>query len=144
MAMQSGCHGVMMQGAEAHPLRRLQQGARASWFVSATTPLSARKQWIGGQLRTLGTLTLDAGAAKAVQAGASLLPVGVTAVAGAFGRGDCVQLRDANAQEIGCGLIAYTADELRLIQGKRTSDFAALLGYDGRAACIHRDDMVLR
>jgi glutamate 5-kinase len=144
MAMQAGCHLVIMKGDAPHPLRRLASGERATWFISATTPLSARKQWIGGQLRAMGSLTLDAGAVRALAQGSSLLPVGVVGAQGDFQRGDLVMMCDTSAKEIGRGLSAYSAEELRMIQGKRTQDFAALLGYEGRGACVHRDDMVVQ
>ena len=61
-----------------------------TWFRAEASPLTARKQWIAGGLRPAGALTVDAGAARALAAGKSLLPAGVTAAEGDFGRGDLV------------------------------------------------------
>jgi glutamate 5-kinase len=44
---------------------------------------------------------------------------------------------------LGRGLIRYTSDEARAIAGHRSSDIAGILGYEGRAALVHRDDMVV-
>jgi glutamate 5-kinase len=105
--------------------------------------VAARKRWIAGQLEAKGSVQIDAGAVKALLAGKSLLPAGVTRVDGTFERGDAVAIRDAGGREIGRGLSAYAwTDAVRII-GKKSSEIAAILGYEGRAALIHRDDMVL-
>jgi glutamate 5-kinase len=41
------------------------------------------------------------------------------------------------------GLVRYTDDEARAIQGRRSDAIAEILGYPGRAALVHRDDMVV-
>ena len=41
------------------------------------------------------------------------------------------------------GLVAYAGEDAARIIGKKTSEIAAILGYAGRAALVHRDDMVL-
>jgi glutamate 5-kinase len=75
--------------------------------------------------------------------GKSLLPAGVTRVEGNFARGDCVVIRNAQGGEIGRGLVAYDASEAVLIAGRNSQDIESLLGAPGRAAIIHRDDMVV-
>ena len=86
---------------------------------------------------------IDAGAARAITAGNSLLPAGVRRIEGAFKRGDCVLIRTEATGEIGRGLVAYSADKAERIIGKRSSEIEAVLGAPGRAELIHRDDMVL-
>jgi glutamate 5-kinase len=88
-------------------------------------------------------LHVDAGAAKAIANGKSLLPAGVTRVEGNFTSGDCVLIRDARAAEIGRGLVGYDASEAVLIAGRNSQDILRLLGTPGRAAIVHRDDMVV-
>jgi glutamate 5-kinase len=88
-------------------------------------------------------VVVDAGAAKALASGKSLLPAGVTAVEGAFARGDCVAIRDPRGAEIGRGLIAYDAVHAERIKGRNSRDIAHILGVPGRAEMIHRDDMAL-
>ena len=75
--------------------------------------------------------------------GKSLLPAGVTAVSGAFGRGDPVAILGPSGDRLGIGLTRYTRDEATAIRGRQSGEIEAILGYPGRAALIHRDDMVL-
>ncbi|MDP5350089.1 MAG: glutamate 5-kinase, partial [Paracoccaceae bacterium] len=65
------------------------------------------------------------------------------AVAGRFGRGDPVAILGPDGAALGQGLIRYTAAETNLILGHRSDEIETLLGYPGRAALIHRDDMAL-
>jgi glutamate 5-kinase len=141
-AMAGGAHLVITQGAVTRPLHALEEGANATWFTAQDDPKAARKRWIAA-MKPTGVLTLDAGAAQALASGKSLLPAGVTAVSGRFGRGDPVELQDANGTTIGQGLIRYASDEAQKIKGQRSTEIEALLGYPGRAALVHRDDMVL-
>ncbi|MEM9437994.1 MAG: glutamate 5-kinase [Pseudomonadota bacterium] len=142
MAMGAGCAMAITLGSRSHPLKALEGGAAATWFVPKDDPAVARKRWISS-MKPRGSLRLDAGAVRALGQGKSLLPAGVTGVAGRFGRGDAVAIEAPDGATIGVGLTRYTSDEAAAIKGHHTQDFAALLGYAGRAALIHRDDMVL-
>jgi glutamate 5-kinase len=86
---------------------------------------------------------VDAGAVTALRAGKSLLPAGVRSVSGAFGRGDPVAILGPDGAMLGKGLVRYTLAEARLIAGHKSGEIPELLGYPGRAALIHRDDMVM-
>src|SRR5215470_2008661 len=92
IAVSAGCHMCISAGHHKHPVRRLEEGARATWFVPTATPVAARKQWIAGTLRPAGALTIDEGALKALRSGKSLLPAGVTGLRGHFERGDTVSV----------------------------------------------------
>jgi glutamate 5-kinase len=94
-------------------------------------------------MKPKGQLRLDAGAVKALQAGKSLLPAGVTEVTGTFGRGEPVAILSPEGVVLGKGLVRYTSAEARAIAGHRSGDIEAILGYQGRAALVHRDDMVV-
>jgi glutamate 5-kinase len=76
-------------------------------------------------------------------AGNSLLPAGVRRIEGQFHRGDTVAIFGSDGREIARGLASYDADEARQIAGRKSSEIEALLGYAGRAAMVHRDDLVL-
>lgn len=143
IAVAAGCRMAITNGHALHPLRGLEEGARATWFLAAATPRAARKQWIAGTLGAQGALLVDEGAVRALREGRSLLPAGVTEVIGEFGRGDAVRIVVAKDHEIGTGLCAYNAREARRIAGLQTSNIEAALGYRGRDEIIHRDDMVL-
>ncbi|MBT4905878.1 MAG: glutamate 5-kinase [Rhodospirillaceae bacterium] len=142
VALQSGCRLVIADGRGTHPLAALADGARATWFVSDGGPHSARKRWIGGALKAEGTITIDAGAARALARGNSLLPAGVTAVDGAFKRGDPVIVCDDAGKELARGLVAYGREDAQRILGRQSGEIENILGYRGREEMIHRDDLV--
>jgi glutamate 5-kinase len=143
IALASGTNMVITSGLVEHPLRGLAEGAPCTWFLAPSDPVAARKRWIAGQLEPKGFVEIDAGAEKALFSGKSLLPAGVVRVGGAFERGDVVVIRSGGGRELGRGLVAYARDDAERIIGKKTREIAAILGYEGRAALIHRDDMVL-
>jgi glutamate 5-kinase len=143
IATSAGTHMVIADGRIAHPVARVGAGGPCTWFLTPSNPMAARKIWIGGSLETKGAVYIDAGAAKALDSGKSLLPAGVTQIEGAFARGDCVAIRNAQGVEIGRGLVAYDAVHAERIKGRNSQDIAHILGTPGRAAMIHRDDMAL-
>lgn len=141
-AVAGGCAMAIMEGSVLRPLQALANGAARTWFVAQSDPQAARKRWINA-MKPRGELRLDAGAVAALRAGKSLLPAGVTAVSGSFGRGDPVAILSPEGDALGKGLVRYTAAEARAIAGHRSGEIEAILGYQGRAALVHRDDMVL-
>ena len=87
---------------------------------------------------------LDEGAAQVLKAqGKSLLPVGVRALEGSFGRGDLVVCVDSAGNEVARGLCNYDADDARRILGAKSDEIAARLGGPGEPEMIHRDNLVL-
>jgi glutamate 5-kinase len=86
---------------------------------------------------------IDAGAVAALRRGNSLLPVGVIRVEGQFARGDAVIVRGPDGAEIGRGLVAYDAPDADKVKGRPSSDILLVLGIEGRAEMIHRDDLAL-
>ena len=148
IALAAGCRMAIARGNRPHPLAALmtppdQGGALASWFVPGAEPRTARKRWIAGSLKPLGTLQVDSGAVSALRRGGSLLPAGLTAVEGSFERGDLVLVRGPDGGPVARGLSAYAAEEARAIQGRKSAEIEAILGWRGRDELIHRDDMVL-
>jgi glutamate 5-kinase len=141
VATEAGCAMAITLGSPDNPLKRLDEGAPATWFSAQTTPQAARKRWIAA-MKPQGEITVDAGAARALSQGKSLLPAGVTGVAGQFGRGDPVAVLGPEGHRLCAGLTRYTAAEARAIRGHRSADIEAILGYKGRSVLIHRDDMV--
>ncbi|NEX48331.1 glutamate 5-kinase [Pseudotabrizicola algicola] len=141
-AIAGGCAMAIMEGSVLRPLTALANGAQRTWFVAQADPQLARKRWINA-MKPRGELVLDAGAVTALQAGKSLLPAGVTRVTGSFGRGEPVSILSPEGVVLGKGLVRYTAAEAKAIAGHRSGDIAGILGYQGRAALVHRDDMVI-
>jgi glutamate 5-kinase len=143
IATTSGTHMVIASGRVEHPLRAIAQGTPCTWFLTPANPVTARKRWIAGSLEPRGTLTVDAGAVTALRSGRSLLPAGVIRVDGRFARGDAVVVRGPDGGEVGRGLVAYDAEDAERIKGRSSSDIALILGLEGRAEMIHRDDLVI-
>lgn len=141
-AVAGGCAMAIMEGSVLRPLQALAQGANRTWFIAQGDPQAARKRWINA-MKPRGELRLDAGAVAAMAQGKSLLPAGVTAVTGTFGRGDPVALVSPEGDILGKGLVRYTAVEAKAIAGHRSGEIEAILGYQGRAALVHRDDLVI-
>jgi glutamate 5-kinase len=143
IATSAGCAMIIASGKVDHPLRAIVEGARHSWFAPSSKPVTAWKTWIAGKLAPAGRLTIDEGAERALMSGKSLLPAGVRAVDGDFARGDTIAVMSLDGREIARGLSSYDGQEARLISGKKSADIEAILGYSGRAAMVHRDDMVM-
>ncbi|HTO32871.1 MAG TPA: glutamate 5-kinase [Pararhizobium sp.] len=143
IATGAGCAMIIASGKVDHPLQAIGEGARSSWFAPSGSPVTARKTWIAGQLLPAGSLAIDSGAENALRSGKSLLPAGVRQVTGSFSRGDTIAIIGAEGREIARGLAGYDADEARQIAGKKSAEIVVILGYAGRAAMVHRDDMVM-
>jgi glutamate 5-kinase len=141
-AVAGGCAMAIMEGSVLRPLAALANGANRTWFLAQGDPQAARKRWINA-MKPKGEVQLDAGAARALGQGKSLLPAGVVSVSGTFGRGDPVAILGPSGDVLGKGLVRYTVAEATAIAGHRSGQIEAILGYAGRAALIHRDDMVV-
>lgn len=141
-ATAAGCALAITEGSVMRPLSALSGGAPATWFTAHTDPKAARKRWIAA-LKPRGSVAVDAGAVAALSRGKSLLPAGVTGVDGGFGRGDSIAILGPDGRVLGHGLVRYTAQEIAQIMGCQSDRIETLLGYPGRAAVIHRDDMAI-
>ena len=138
-----GCATIVASGHEERPIARLREGARATVFAARGTPGTAYKQWIAGTLAPAGSVTIDDGAVNALRSGRSLLPAGITSVAGSFERGVCLHVLDPHGREVARGISAYTSAEAQAIIGCGSDAIEAKLGFAGPAELIHRDDMVM-
>jgi glutamate 5-kinase len=143
IALGAGCNMVIASGHERHPLRRVVDGARCTWFLASASALQSRKRWIAGTLQPTGRLVVDDGAVAALSKGKSLLPAGVRRVDGSFTRGDTVSIVTARGHEIARGLVAYDAGDAARIAGLKSGEIEKVLGFRGRDELVHRDDMVL-
>ena len=142
IAMQGGCAMAVTRGDRIRPLAALADGAKATWFLPRAERSAARKDWIAG-MKPVGTIVVDPGAVVALHKGRSLLPAGVTTVIGEFSRGDPVEITDPSGNVLGSALVAYGSDDARAIAGVRSDCIPDILGYPGRTAMVHRDDMVM-
>jgi glutamate 5-kinase len=141
----SGAHTVIAWGREEDVLTRLAHGEAIGTQPTAQTgQLNARKQWMTDHLHTAGKVVLDAGAIeKLTREGKSLLPIGVVAVDGQFGRGAVITCVSEGGVPVARGLTNYTSSEARLIMRKPSSEIATILGFAEGAELIHRDNLVL-
>jgi glutamate 5-kinase len=143
IAVGAGCHLCIAKGADPHPLKRIEDGARCTWFVPSSTPSAARKQWIAGTLRPAGAIIVDEGAVRALMQGKSLLPAGVTRAVGRFDRGDTVSILGPDGVEVARGICAYSDGDAARIIGRRSAEIERVLGFRGRDEIVHRDDLVV-
>jgi glutamate 5-kinase len=143
IATKSGTAMIIAKGSAAHPLQSLRQGGQHTLFDAVQSRSQARKRWIMNTLAVSGALHVDAGAARALATGKSLLPIGVTKVDGDFGRGDAVAILDPDGREIARGLVGLDSDEARLVRGRRSTAIAGLIDHADRNELVHRDNLVL-
>jgi len=146
LATRSGTTVVIAQGSHPDVLLDLAgPDARSlgTWFQPSSSHVESRKRWILSD-RAQGALTVDEGASRILQAGgASLLPVGVTALEGTFERGVIVRVLNPAGAEIARGLTNYSARSLERILGCQSGEIEARLGYTYGDEVIHRDHLVL-
>jgi glutamate 5-kinase len=145
-AAAAGIPMVIGSGREAGTLARILAGETVgTYFAPRADRLTARKRWIAFAVPPQGRLTVDAGALSALtHHGRSLLPSGLVSVDGEFAAGDVVAVLEAGGRkEFARGLVNFDADELRRLQGARTLEIEARLGYKAVDEVIHRDNLVI-
>ena len=138
IANAAGAHLAIASGRIDRPLST---PARHTLFVAERTA-TARKAWLAGGLTARGTIHVDAGAARALRHGASLLAAGSLRLEGDFARGDLVSIAGPEGM-VARGLSEYDAAEARMLLGRKSDEHAAILGHEPRAALVHRDHMAL-
>lgn len=143
IATQAGTAMIIARGTTDHPLKALSAGGRHTLFVPAVNTADARKRWILGTLEVAGTICVDAGAAKALIAGKSLLPIGVTKVLGDFSRGDTVSIVTTDGKEIARGLVGMSKEDANLAKGKKSDAIHAMFGELNRTELVHADNLAL-
>lgn len=144
-AARSGAATVIANGRTENVLSRLRMGDElGSLLVPDLKPQAARKRWLASHQQTRGVLVIDAGAKQAlVEAGRSLLPVGVTAVRGTFARGDIVAIETHDGSRVATGLVNYSAEQSRQMTGQSTGELRASGLLVEGDALVHRDNMAL-
>ncbi len=137
---------VIADGREQDVLQRILDGEElGTLFVPSERAMRARKQWIATAIEPAGEIVVDDGARRALtdKDGSSLLPVGIVAVEGRFEAGDLVRIVTEDGQEFARGLVNYSGEEVKQIQGAHTRQISKILGHVGDEEVIHRDNMVL-
>ncbi|MFZ5562678.1 MAG: glutamate 5-kinase [Thermodesulfobacteriota bacterium] len=142
------CSGVPMIIANGHRKNILSDlfagKPLGTFFPPMAQKLCSRKRWIAFSSKTKGALTVDSGAAGAiVKKGKSLLPGGIRDVSGDFSQGAAVDVFSESGERLGVGLVNYSAQEIRAIQGLKTSMIEKALGSKPYDEVIHRNNLVL-
>jgi glutamate 5-kinase len=145
LAARSGAHTLIAAGQEPQILTRLLDGENlGTWLQAEVSPMTARKRWIAGQLRSKGDIVIDSGAVHALrQHGVSLLAAGVLSVRGDFRRGDVVRCLDQNNEIVAQGLSNYGVAEVAAIKGLASGAYRQAIGYAAEEEVVHRDNLVL-
>jgi glutamate 5-kinase len=142
IARAAGCATLITLGSRPHPLKAIEEGAKATLIEAGASPAAAYKAWIAGSLAPQGWVSIDAGAAAALAKGKSLLAAGVRAVEGPFDKGDAVRVRDETGREVARGLVRYDSADAHRIAGLRSDAIEAELGYT-EGPMIHADDLAV-
>jgi glutamate 5-kinase len=144
MATSAGIATVIASGLEPGVIGAAWAGEPAGTrFAPQPSRHSSFKLWLKYAKPSQGTLSVDAGAARALrEGGTSLLPVGVVEVEGSFDAGDAVEIREAGSAPIGKGISNYSAVELRRVMGRKSAQVREVLPRATEEA-VHRDYFVL-
>ena len=143
ICMNSGCHMFLANGSKEYPLKRMVNEKTFTHFTPKISSLDARKKWIIGSLSSSAVISVDAGAAKALLNGKSLLAAGIIKVKGTFDKGENVLIVDQNEKQLARGLASFNSEEIDKIKGKQSKEIEKILGYLSKTEIIHKDDMVL-
>ncbi len=145
VARRAGTDVIIAAGHAPDVISRAVAGeAIGTRFKALKTPLENRKKWIYAGRKPAGSVTVDAGATKALCTdGRSLLPAGITAVTGQFERGDTVSIQDGDGRELARGITRYNSPDLSKIAGYHSDKIVELLGYAYGSVAVHRNDMIL-
>lgn len=145
IAMSCGVTMVVADGRQPGIISDIIHGKRVgTTFIPKAEPLCGRKRWIAYGIAAKGSITVNEGAKRMIyERGKSLLPVGVIGVSGDFSSGDVVEVLDSHGNQFARGFVNYSADEVRQILGRRSSEIESILGYKDFDEVIHRDNMVL-
>jgi len=144
MATKNGTHLIIANGADPRNIVRAAQGCEVgTLFLAGKNRINSRKYWLAYSAADKGSVAIDAGAAKALKDGKSLLAVGIREVAGEFERGETLAIKDANGQALARGITNYSSAELTLIKGRKSEEIEAVLGYKYEDEALHIDNIAL-
>ncbi|MEN8171711.1 MAG: glutamate 5-kinase [Chloroflexota bacterium] len=144
-ARRAGTDVVIAAGMTENVIIKIVGGHAVGTRIPAlTTSLDSRKRWILGGPPPAGKITVDKGAAKALQEGGhSLLPAGIISVEGQFNRGAAVFIIDPEKNELARGIVRYAGSDLQQIKGCQSEQIAEQLGYYHGPVIVHRNDLIL-
>jgi glutamate 5-kinase len=144
LASAEGTVVLIAGGGETRVIQRALDGEDVGTLVTVASRRPARIRHIAVGARQRGALVVNDGALRALLSEkASLLPIGVLGVEGAFDKGDVVEIRDGSGRVHGRGLVNYPAEACRQLAGRHSDDIDEVLGWRGYDALITRDNLVM-
>ncbi|WP_314040802.1 glutamate 5-kinase [Campylobacter showae] len=144
MATKNGTHLIIANGADPRNIVRAAQGSEVgTLFLAGKNRINSRKYWLAYSAADNGSVAIDAGAAKALKEGKSLLAVGIREVVGEFERGETLAVKDASGRVLARGITNYSSAELALIKGRKSEEIEAALGYKYEDEALHIDNIAL-
>ena len=144
MATKNGTHLIIANGADPRNIVRAAQGCEVgTLFLAGKNRINSRKYWLAYSAEDKGSVAIDAGAAKALKEGKSLLAVGIREVVGEFERGETLVIKDASGLALARGITNYSSAELALIKGRKSEEIEAALGYKYEDEALHIDNIAL-
>ena len=144
MATKNGTHLIIANGADPRNIVRAAQGSEVgTLFLAGKNRINSRKYWLAYSAADNGSVAIDAGAAKALKEGKSLLAVGIAEVVGEFERGETLVIKDVGGQALARGITNYSSAELALIKGRKSEEIEAVLGYKYEDEALHIDNIAL-
>ncbi len=142
ICMNAGCYMFIGNGKKENPIKNMIISKMYTCFIPKISSLDARKRWIISSLNSSGKIFIDAGAAKALSNGKSLLAAGIVKVTGNFKKGENILISDQNNNNLARGLSSFNSNEIDKIKGKHSDEIQKILGYLSKSEIIHKDDMV--
>lgn len=144
MAMDCGIRMVIAAGREPRVVERIIEGEKiGTSFIPKDAGLTGRKKWLVGCLPE-GRIVVNEGARLMIRnKGKSLLPSGIVKVEKDFEQGACVEICGEDGTCFAKGLVNYSSEEARGIQGRQSSEIKDALGYKISDVVVHRDDLAL-
>ena len=144
LARRSGATCIIASGKDTDVLIKIANGEKiGTRFTPLATSLESRKRYILSARRAPGLLSVDEGAAQALNRGGSLLPIGISSVTGVFKRGDTVRIAGPQGNEIARGIVNYDSHDLIQIIRRPSEEIESILGFHFGDEVIHRNDLVL-
>lgn len=145
IAHTAGLPMVIANGRRPNVIHEVLDGtAPMTLFQAGNGGMSQRKRWIAFGRSTRGVIQVDDGAREALLCkGRSLLAAGIINVIGTFEMGASVRIDDTRGHSIACGLVNYSSDDIKRIQGRKSREIQTILGRKDFDEVIHRDNLVL-
>ncbi|MCR5215719.1 MAG: glutamate 5-kinase [Lachnospiraceae bacterium] len=141
-----GCDMAIINAGKENTLVSFMNGEEVGTLFDGhrERDLSAKAHWILYRSSVKGRITVDDGAFLAIrEKHTSLLPKGITWVDGDFVSSSVVEIVNAAGEVCAKGITNYSADEIKLIKGHKTSEIEEILHHTDYDEVVHADNLVV-